>query len=401
MPPRRRYSAPDASLDLALETAMRAVHEIAPTPANVPGAAATSHALTLRALDVHAVDVPLARPLLTASGAIRTAPLVLCDLLTEQGVTGSAYVFAYQPAALRPLALLLENLGAALRGQPVAPIALDAALQQRFRLLGPQGLTGMAMAALDMAAWDAQARAAGLPLVRLLGGTPRPLPAYNSLGMDGVEAAGKLAVETAELGFAAMKIKIGYPDVRTDVEAVRAVRREVGDRVALMIDFNQSLDIAEAIRRSRVLDDEGLTWIEEPTRADDYAGHAQIGRAIRTPLCIGENWWGPNDMAKSLAAGASTFGMPDVMKIGGVTGWLRAAALGQAYGMPLSSHVFPEVSAHLLPVTPTAHWLEFLDFARPLLREPVRLTDGKVCASDAPGSGLDFDPAAVERYRAR
>ena len=379
---------------------MRAAQENA-SPSVAPTAAAPTTGLTMRALAVRAVEVPLARPVLTASGAIRTAPLVLCDLATEQGIVGSSYVFAYQPAALRPLAVLLENLGTALRGQPVAPVPLDALLAQRFRLLGPQGLTGMAMAALDMAAWDAQARAADLPLVRLLGGSPRPLPAYNSLGMDGVEAAGRLAAESVEQGFRAMKIKLGYPDVRTDLEAIRAVRREAGERLALMVDYNQSLDVAEAIRRLRILDDEGLAWVEEPTRADDYEGHARIARAVRTPLQIGENWWGPPDMAKSLAAGASTFGMPDVMKIGGVTGWLRAAALAQAAGVPLSSHIFPEISAHLLAVTPTAHWLEYLDFARPLLRTPVSVIDGCVAASEAAGSGVDFEPAAVERYRLR
>jgi len=159
--------------------------------------------------------------------------------------------------------------------------------------------------------------------------------------------------------------------------------------------------VPEAIRRARILDDEGLAWIEEPTRADDYEGHARIARAVRTPLSMGENWWGFSDMAKSLAAGASTFGMPDVMKIGGVTGWLRAAALGQAHGMPLSSHVFPEISAHLLAVTPTAHWLEWLDFARPLLRDPPQVIDGCVTAGEQAGSGIDFDDAAVERYRVR
>lgn len=357
--------------------------------------------LTLRALRVRAVEVPLARPLITASGEIRTAPLVLVDLTTHEGVVGSSYVFAYQTAALRPLAVLLDSLGAALQGRNVAPIPLEAELAQRFRLLGPQGLTGMAMSALDMAAWDAQARAAQLPLVRLLGGVPRALRAYNSLGMDGVEAAGRLAAESAELGFRALKIKLGYPDVRTDVEAVRAVRREVGDRLALMVDYNQSLDVPEAVRRARILDEEALAWIEEPTRADDYEGHARIARGVRTPLQIGENWWGTSDMAKSLAAGASSFGMPDVMKIGGVTGWLRAAALAQSAGVPLSSHIFPEIGAHLLAITPTFHWLEYLDLARPVLRTPVTVDGGCVTPGDAPGSGIEFDESAVERYRVR
>jgi len=367
-----------------------------------PVAASTpATSLTLRALAVRAVEVPLARPVITASGAIRTAPLVLCDLVTEQGITGTSYVFAYQPVALKPLAVLLDGLGAALRGQSVAPLPLEAALAQRLRLLGPQGLTGMAMAALDMAAWDAQARAADLPLVRLLGGAPRALRAYNSLGMHGVDEVRALAVESAELGFTAMKIKVGFPDACTDVDVVHAVGREVGARLTLMVDYNQSLDAAEAIRRIRILDDEGLAWVEEPLRADDYDGHARVARAVRTPLSIGENWWGPHDMAKSLAAQASTFGMPDVMKIGGVTGWLRAAALAQAHGMPMSSHVFPEISAHLLAVTPTAHFLEWLDFARPLLRDPPQVIDGCVTAGEQAGSGIDFDDAAVERYRVR
>jgi mandelate racemase len=355
----------------------------------------------LRELAVHAVEVPLARPLLTASGEIRTAPLVLVEMRGDDGLRGASYVFAYQPAALRPLAMLVHTVGTTLVGHDVSPLPLASELARRFRLLGAQGLTGMAMAALDMAAWDLLARSVGLPLVRLLGGAPRPLPAYNSLGMDGVDGAERLAHESAEAGFAALKIKVGYADFATDLAAIRAVRRAVGERLALMVDYNQSLDVAEAIRRIRALDDEGLAWVEEPVRADDFDGHARIQAAVRTPLQIGENWWGPADMAKSLAARASAFGMPDVMKIGGVTGWLRAAALADAASLPLSSHVFPEISAHLLPVTPTAHWLEFLDFARPVLTEPVGVRNGKVEATEAPGSGIDFDAAAVERYRVR
>jgi mandelate racemase len=335
----------------------------------------------------------------TSSGDILVAPLALVELATAEGPTGCSYVFSYTPAALAPLCKLLENFGALLAGRAVAPVALDAELAVRMRLLGPQGLTGIAMAAIDMAAWDALARAAGLPLVRMLGGAPRPVPAYNSLGMDGADAAAKLAAETAQAGFKALKIKIGYPDVADDVAAIRAVRREIGDGLALMVDYNQALPVPEAIRRIRRLDDEGLAWVEEPTRADDFDGHARIARAVRTPLQIGENWWGPADMAKSIAAGASSFAMPDVMKIGGVTGWLRAAALAQAAGLPVSSHIFPELSAHLLPVTPTAHWLEWLDTAGGVLADPVKPVAGAVTAADVPGSGVTFDPAAVRRYR--
>jgi mandelate racemase len=343
----------------------------------------------------------MARPLQTSGGTVSTAPLVLIDLQTEEGVTGCSYVFCYTPLALGPVVQLTANLEALLQGDVVAPLALEQKLQRRFRLLGPQGLTGIAMAGIDMAAWDALAKAAALPLVRLLGGESRPILAYNScgLGLIGSERAGAEAPELAAPGFPAIKVRLGYPDVQTDVAVVRAVREAVGEDVLLMSDYNQSLSVPEAIRRAGVLDEEGLYWIEEPTLADDFAGHAQIRRETRTPIQIGENWWGPHDMEKSIAAGASDTVMPDVMKIGGVTGWLRAAALAEARSLPLSSHLFPEISAHLLAVTPTCHWLEYVDWANPVLQEPLKLEAGSAVIAETPGSGISWDDAAVERYR--
>jgi mandelate racemase len=156
--------------------------------------------------------------------------------------------------------------------------------------------------------------------------------------------------------------------------------------------------VAEAVKRAAALDQEGLYWIEEPTLADDNSGHAQISRETKTPIQIGENWWGPHEMAKSIAAGASDFVMPDVMKIGGVTGWLRAAALAESAGLPVSSHLFPEISAHLLAVTPTCHWLEYVDWANPILREPLGVENGCALIPAAPGVGIDWDEESVQRY---
>jgi len=265
-------------------------------------------------------------------------------------------------------------------------------------LLGPQGLTGIAMAAIDMAAWDALAKASGLPLVRLLGGEPRPVPVYDSLGMGRVELAAREAEASAAAGYRAVKYKIGYPDVATDVAVIRAAKQAGGNDLTVMVDYNQSLPVPEAIRRGRVLDAEGVGWIEEPTTADDFAGHAEIAREVATPIQLGENWWGTHDMAKSLAAGTSDEVMIDVMKIGGVTGWLRAAALAEPGGLRISSHLFAEISAHLLAVTPTAHWLEYLDIASPILQEPLRIQDGHAIPSNAPGSGIAWNEEVVQRY---
>ncbi|HEU5297663.1 MAG TPA: enolase C-terminal domain-like protein [Burkholderiaceae bacterium] len=359
----------------------------------------TLQLLTLRELRVRAVHAPLKLPLVTSGGTVRVAPLALIDLVTEQGISGRSYLFCFTTLALKPVVQLLGNLSEHLKGDAVAPLEIDAKLQRTFRLLGATGITAMAMAGIDMAAWDAQARASGLPLVRLLGGAPRRVPAYNSCGL-GIIGADRVAAEAEELiapGFKGVKVRLGYPDLRIDVEVASAVRRSIGGGVELMSDYNQALSVAEALRRCEALRGEGLAWVEEPTRADDHEGHAQIRRQAGVPIQIGENWWGPHDMARSLAAGSCDLGMPDAMKIGGVTGWLRAAALAEAHGLPISSHLFPEVSAHLLAAAPTMHWLEYVDWAEPVLQQPLRIEHGEAVIADEPGTGIEWDEDKLRR----
>ena len=359
--------------------------------------------LTIAGLRVRAANVPLRLPLVTSGGTVGMAPLVLIDLLTDEGVTGSTYLFCYTPLALQPVLRMLENLLPLIRGDAVAPLDLDRKLQRQFRLLGAKGVVAMALAGIDMAAWDALARAQGVPLVRLLGSAPRPIPAYNSngLGLIGPERAAVEALKLVAPGFQAIKVRLGYSDAHADAAVVRAVRGAVGDGVTLMSDYNQGLSVAEAVHRLDVLADSGLSWIEEPTGADDHTGHAQIRSRTRLRIQMGENWWGPHDMARCVALGASDLGMPDAMKIGGVTGWMRAAAIADAAALPISSHLFPEVSAHLLSASPTCHWLEYVDWADPVLKAPLEVKKGHVIIRDEPGSGVAWDEKAVKKYLAR
>jgi mandelate racemase len=364
-------------------------------PANAPTAS-----LTLRGLRARAVVAPMSRPLATGGGAVTRAQLVLVDLFTDEGLTGSSYLFVPTPLVLKPIVELLQNIEPLIRGDTLAPLAIEAKLARHFRLLGLQGLVAIALAGIDMAAWDALAKAHRVPLCRLLGAAPRLIRAYNSCGV-GITSPGRAAEEAAELlalGFQAVKVRLGYADARADAEVIRAVRGAVGDAAFLMTDYNQCLSVAEAVNRATVLDHEGIYWIEEPVLADDYAGSAKVAQSARTPVQLGENWWGPHDMAKSLAAGASDYVMPDAMRIGGVSGWLRAAALAESAGTPMSSHLFPEISAHLLAATPTCHWLEYVDWANAVLAEPLVVKDGFVSPSTAPGAGIAWDEAAVKRY---
>ncbi len=331
---------------------------------------------TIQGFKVRAVRVPMTEPHQTASGVITESPLVLTDILTNTGISGHSIVFTYTPAALKPTAELIQNFEALVQGDVLAPAEVEQKLAKRFRLLGPQGLVGIALAAIDMALWDALARVHSMPLVRLLGWVEKPVRAYGAVGYDGVQGSGKGAEIWAKRGFTGVKAKIGYPTVQEDVAVVRAIRKAAGDDMAIMVDYNQCLTPAEAVERLRVLDDEGLTWVEEPTLAHDYAGHALIAREARTPIQCGENWWGTLDMLHAIEAQASDLLMPDVMKIGGVSGWLRAAALAHAKGMRVSNHLWPEISARLLCCTPTAHWLEYADWWNPILAEPLHIEKG-------------------------
>jgi mandelate racemase len=332
----------------------------------------------------------------TASGTVSDSPLVLLMVVTDQGIEGYGIVFTYTRAALQPTADLITNIASLIVGDELAPVSTEQKLSRRFRLLGTHGLIGMALAGIDMALWDALARLHDVPLFRLLGGVEKPVQAYGAIGYDGSAKSAEAAEDWARRGFRGVKVKIGYPSLREDLETIRAIRSAVGPDVAIMVDYNQSLTPADAIERLRALDDEGLTWIEEPTLAHDFAGHARIARAISTPIQCGENWWGALDMRHAIEAQASDYMMPDAMRIGGVTGWMRAAALGEAHGIRLSSHLWPEISAQLLCATPTAHWLEYADWWNPIVEEPLRIERGMTAIGDVKGSGVAFNKRAID-----
>ena len=355
--------------------------------------------LTIRSIQARPVIVPLARSVRTASGSIDVSPLILLDVVTDEGITGSAYLFAYTPMMLKPLMALVEEVKLKLIGQPLVPAERMQQLESQFRLLGVQGLLGMVISTLDMAYWDALGKAANAPVVRLLGGAPKPLWAYDSYGMvDPAKDANALEHSLAQ-GFRAIKIKIGYADAAQDVAVVRDVRAIIGDDVALMVDYNQSLSPTEAIRRIRMLEPFDLSWVEEPVIAEDLQGHAKVRAAVNVNIQTGENWWFPRGAEQALSASACDLMMPDLMKIGGISGWLNVAGMARAASMPVSSHLFIEASSHVLAVTPTCHWLEFMDFGSGILANPYQVKNGQVTAQ-GPGLGIQWDESAVARYAA-
>jgi mandelate racemase len=262
----------------------------------------------------------------------------------------------------------------------------------------------IAVSGLDMAAWDALAKAAGMPLCVLLGGTVGPVKAYNSNGLWLKEPAA-VAAEALELicegGFSGLKLRLGRDRLRDDLATIEAVRDAVGDDIQLMVDFNQGLDFAEALQRCHMIDGLDLAWIEEPIVYDNLDGYVRLAAELHTPIQIGENFYGPRDLHKALQRNACDLVMPDFMRIGGVTGWLRAAAIAGAAGVPMSTHLYPEVAAHVMRVTETAHWLEWQDWADPILEQPYRIEGGFLHVPDVPGVGLAWNEEAVAALQSR
>lgn len=359
--------------------------------------------LTIRAVRTTPVLVPMNYALGTSAARVTEAPLLLIDLETEEGITGRTYLFCYRPSGARAIALLIEDAVSLIQGAQVRPAEIAAKLARTFTLIGVTGTVRMALSGVDMAMWDALANAARLPLASMLGSAPRPIRAYNSCGL-GLMTPSAVADEAARLierGFKAVKLRLGYPALAEDLAALRAVRAAVGSGVEVMVDYNQALTADEAVQRAPALAAEGVAWIEEPIRHDDWQGNARVAAANPAPVQLGENFNGVDAMAAALRARACGLVMPDVARIGGVTGWMQAAALAAEQRVPMSSHLFPEISAHLLCATPTADWLEYVDWADVMVQEPLKIIDGMAVTPALPGAGLSWDPHAVERYLMR
>jgi mandelate racemase len=340
--------------------------------------------LTFKELRARPVVLELKRPVVARIATITDWPLILIDLYTEEGIVGRSYLEPYVVKSMRYLVPALNDFADLLKGRKVA--------------VGYQGLSMIAVAGLDMAAWDALAKAAGMPLCVLLGGSVGPVKSYSSNGLwlKEPEAVAKEAVQLRdEGGFCGLKLRLGRERVEDDLATIEAVRGTVGADIELMIDFNQGLTLADALQRCHMIDDLGLAWIEEPIVYDNFDGYAQLAAELKTPIQIGENFYGPRDLHMALQKKACDFVMPDFMRIGGVTGWLKAQAIAGAAGIPMSTHLYPEVAAQVMRVTETAHWLEWQDWADPILHKPYEIRDGLLHIPDVPGVGLEWNEDAV------
>jgi mandelate racemase len=287
--------------------------------------------LTLRSIDLRTVSIPLKRPVVSKVGLFDRWPLVLIDLHTEEGIVGRSYLEPYLERSMRYHVPAIRDVAEVRTGRPIAPLDDFATGRAGLNLIGLEGLSMITVSGLDMAAWDALAKAAAARgLSRWLA---RARSRLQRLWLTPADELGEQAVElVTEGGFQALKLRLGRERLVDDIAAIRTVRGAVGGDVKLMVDFNRGLSLGDALHRCHALDDQGLYWFEEPIAHDNLAGYAQLTRELETPVQLGENFCGPRALFQAVRAGAGDYVMPDLMRIGGVTGWLRAAAIAGAAG---------------------------------------------------------------------
>jgi L-alanine-DL-glutamate epimerase-like enolase superfamily enzyme len=320
---------------------------------------------------------------------------------TDAGLAGESVVFALEPRHLDVFRAMVAFLGQEVAGDdPTATGRIWQKLWTRIAAFGRSGVAMVGVSAIDRACWSLAAQAAGRPIHRLLGGVRDSVPVYGSaLWLS--RTTEELVADAAALlgqGFRGIKMRVGKARLEEDVERVAAVRAAIGPDVALMVDANKRFTANHAIRLGRRLEPYDLTWFEEPVEAHDLAGSARVAAALDTPVASGESEFSPAGFRALLERGAADIVMPDIARVGGLTGLLKAAHLADAFGVPLSPHHYPYESCQVLGGISGGTWLEHVPWFDDIYRDRLELVEGRlVLPADPAGFRLDAD--AIERYR--
>ncbi|MFB4264040.1 mandelate racemase/muconate lactonizing enzyme family protein [Nonomuraea sp. GTA35] len=347
--------------------------------------------------------VPLARPVSDAKVATgRQRPLaridvLTCEIATEDGLAGLG--FSYTTRAGTPAQFAhAKEVGELLLGEDPSGIGrIYDRLLWAGASVGRSGVATQALAAIDVALWDLKAKRAGLPLAKLLGAYRDSVRVYNTSGgylQAPIEEVREKATRSLADGIGGIKIKVGQPDMREDLRRLAAVREHLGDGVPLMVDANQQWDRASALRFGRAVEDLGLVWIEEPLDAYDAEGHAQLAAALDTPIATGEMLAGIPDLVRLVDLRAVDFLQPDVPRVGGITPYLKVAALADHAHLQVAPHFVMEIHVHLAAAYPRDSWVEHIEWLSPLFEERLEIAGGRMTVPDRPGLGLTLSGRA-------
>lgn len=338
----------------------------------------------------------------------RKRPIVAVRLRTDNGIEGIG-VTLYGGRLTRSLHAAVEDLAAAVVGEdPQRVEAIVTKLRTGDPGGGLGGIFTLALSAIDTAIWDIKGKALDQPLWKLLGGHRDRVPTYASgslrrgLNDDQAQRAARILIQK---GFREMKTQMalpGHPTPAEEVRRVRVVREAIGPDIKLMCDINQRWRPEQAIQIGSRVEEEGigLFWLEDVTTCDDFAGLARVTAALKTPIAGGEYVWGIVPFRHMIEARSVDVVMVDLARVGGVTQWMKVAAMAEAFNLPIVSHVMPEILLHMVAACPNGLTVEYMPWMLCLYEETPKIEDGHLILPQKPGLGLKFDEKAIKSFKA-
>lgn len=363
----------------------------------------------MKITDVQAIliSIPLKKPTSTSSKTMTAREYVVTRVQTDEGITGSAYTIGGRVVltavndVLKPLVVGAD------------PFDTERLWEKMFRTtlsLGRKGAVIRGLSTIDIALWDIKGRALNTPLYKLLGAYTDRVPVYATGGYyrqgESFQQMADEMAAVAERGFRAIKIKVGALSLNEELERLRTLRRTVGDNVEIMVDANCTWnDLTYARKVMRAFEECTIGWFEEPVRPDNFRGGAELAAMFETPIATGEQEctrWGFRDLIEHRAADIL---QPDVAVVGGVTEWMKVAALASAYDIPVASHYFHDVHVHLMAATPNALMAEYFPLDLDIMvfdtvvEQPLKPEKGCLAVPQRPGLGMDLIEEKLERYR--
>src|ERR1044071_1889485 len=366
--------------------------------------------MKITASRTHLVELPADEPLAgAAENPNGKRPIVTLRVQTDGGIEGIGVAY-FGGALTRTLKHAIDELGALCVGED--PVRVEA-IHQKLKnaaggSAGPGGIYNLAISAIDMALWDIRGKALGLPLWKLLGGARERVPTYASgalmrgLSLDTVV---KAAATLKEKGWREMETQKALPRATTpakEVERMRLIREAIGPDIKLMCDINQRWRPEQAIDIGKRVEDAGvgLFWLEDVTTADDFPGLARVSDALSTPVAGGEYVWGIVPFRHMMEARSVDVPMVDLVRVGGITQWLKVAGMAEAFNLPVVSHLIPEVHVHLIGAVPNGLTVEYMPWLVPLFKEVPEQQNGELAMPTKPGLGLEFNQPTLDRYKA-